>query len=160
MTRLETIQLLMQRLLDRILVVFDKAVLAIPPDQLDFRPTPANMRARELAHHVYQVVYLLTRATEAGHFRFEEFDALPFDLEAVTQPEEIVAYGSDVKAYVREAVAAFTEEHLERAMEKGPRPNGFETMLLAIEEAIHHRGQLSTYLRLMGVKPPFLYDYS
>ncbi len=31
--------------------------------------------------------------------------------------------------------------------------------MVMIEEAIHHRAQLMTYLRLMGVEPPYLYDY-
>ncbi len=159
MPKLEIVQHQMGFLLDKALHVFDKAILRIPPGQLDFRPTPQNMRARELAHHVYQVVHLLTRTAETGTFRVEALPGPPFDLEAVTRPEEIVAYGQRVKAYARAAVARFTEADMERAVAGGARPDVFETLTLAFEEALHHRGQLVLYLRLMGAEPPFLYDY-
>lgn len=159
MSHLEIVHHQMGYLLGRGLSVFDKAILKIPPDKLDFRPTPANMRARELAHHVYEVLDLLTRAIESGHARFSELEAIPFDLEAATHPREIVAYGTQVKAYVRRTVAGFTEDDLARTIRAGRHPTGFDTMTLAFEEAIHHRGQLQVYLRLLGVAPPFLYDW-
>lgn len=159
MPRLDLVRHQISFLLDKGLHVFDKAILKVPSEQLDFRPTPENMRARELAHHVYQVFYLLTRVTETGTADFQALDQISFDLDAVTHPDEIVAYGQDVKAYVRNALAGFTEQDMDRPIEDGPRPDGFATMNLAFEEAIHHRGQMTVYLRLMGIKPPFLYDY-
>jgi len=158
MSRLAIVRYQVDYLLGKVLVVFDKGILKIPPEQLDFRPTPANMRARELAHHVYQVVFLLTRTVEVGAFRVENLDAMPFDLEAVERSEEIVAYGQAVKAYVRDAVSRFTEDDMERVVREGRHPTGFDNMNLLFEEALHHRGQLMTYLRLMGIVPPYLYD--
>lgn len=158
--RLEIVRHQIGFLLDKGLIVFGKMVRAIPPEQLDFRATPATMRARELAHHAYQGLYLLTRVTETGTADFQALDQIPFDLDAATHPDEIVTYGQAVITYVRAALDGFTEADMDRPVENGPRPDGFATMNLAFEEVIHHRGQLSVYLRLMGVKPPFLYDYS
>ena len=36
---------------------------------------------------------------------------------------------------------------------------GFEAIQTALEEMIHHRGQLCTYLRLLEIDPPLLYPY-
>lgn len=160
MGKRETVGYLTDHLLERVLAVFDKAVLRIPPDHLDFRATPVTMRVRELAHHVYEVVYLLTRAVETGVFDVVTQPPLVLDLEAVQYPGEIVAYGQGVKDYVRGAVAGFDEAVLDRTVEGGPRETGFDYMMLAYEEALHHRGQLIVHLRLMGAEPPFLYDYS
>jgi uncharacterized damage-inducible protein DinB len=151
-----------EHLLDRVLRVFEKAVLAIPPDRLDFRATPAAMSAAELGYHVYQVVYIMTRAAETGAFRAEQLAEIPFDETRITHPEQIVAYGREVTRYARAAVAGFTEMHVDRVVENalGPRVSGLACVTMALEEAVHHRGQLHTYLRLMGVVPPRLYDYS
>lgn len=159
MHKLEIVRYQVDYLLDKALVVFDKAILKIPPDHLDFRPTPENMSARALAHHVYQVLYLLTRTTEIGAFQLDDLDRIPFDLDRVDHPAQIVEYGQAVKDYARDAVVGFTEAHLDRTVREGRHPTGFDNMTLLFEEALHHRGQLMTYLRLMGVKPPFLYDY-
>jgi len=40
---------LLAHLRDRVLVVFDKAVAALPPDRLDFRATPEVMSVKELS---------------------------------------------------------------------------------------------------------------
>jgi uncharacterized damage-inducible protein DinB len=42
----------------------------------------------------------------------------------------------------------------------GTKIGGFESLATILEETIHHRGQLCLYLRMMGIKPPFIYDFS
>ena len=37
---------------------------------------------------------------------------------------------------------------------------GFLSMLTIVTEVIHHRGQLCLYLRMMGIKPHFIYNFS
>ncbi len=123
----------MAHLLDHVLPVLDKAVLLIPEER---------------------------GATEQGEFLVGDLTAIPFEPDQVKDPRDIVRYGRAVRDYVRLAVTRFDAAHMQRAAARGPRTSGFETMMLAVEEAIHHRGQLFVYLRLMGVKPPYLYDYS
>ena len=42
----------------------------------------------------------------------------------------------------------------------GAKIGGLEFLATILEETIHHRGQLCLYLRMMGIKPPFIYDFS
>jgi uncharacterized damage-inducible protein DinB len=161
MSKLEIVRHQTHHLLDRVLLVLDKALLGIPPDQLDFRPTPVSMSAKELGGHVYQAVYVFTRAAATGAFRRRDMDDMPFDPARIERAEEIVAYGRRVKVYARGAVAALTEADLERVAtnEVAPAATGFISMSMAFEEALHHRGQLMLYLRMMGIEPPRPYDY-
>jgi uncharacterized damage-inducible protein DinB len=139
------------------------------------------MTAKELAYHVYQVVYLLTRALETGRQDPADLAALPFDPAEATSPAELLSYGRAVQAYLRDAFArlagadpsassgqapsgssgqapsAGSGKVLDRPVARVPRPDGRETLLLAFEEAVHHRGQLITYLRAMGVVPPSIH---
>jgi uncharacterized damage-inducible protein DinB len=162
MTKLEYVRRQTAHLLDRVLLVFDKALRMIPADQLGFRPTPVSMSARELGVHAYQAIYALTRAAATGSFRRADLATLPIDAERVESVEEIHAYGRQVKEYVRGAVAAMTEEDLMRQTKNEvgpPSAPGYASMSMAYEEALHHRGQLMLYLRMMGVPPPRPYDY-
>ena len=162
MTKLEYVRRQTAHLLDRVLFVFDKALRMVPADQLEFRPTPVSMSARELGIHVYQAVYALTRAAATGEFRRADVDAIPFDPTRVGGVEDIIAYGRQVKDYVRDAVAAMTEEDLTRMTKSEvgpPSVPGYASMSMAYEEALHHRGQLMLYLRMMGIPPPRPYDY-
>lgn len=161
MSQLAIVRYQIDHLLERVLPVFDKGILAIPQDQLEFRPTPQQMTAKQLAYHVYQVIYVLTRAAETGEIGAEVLQEIPFDPAGVNHPVQIVTYGSEVRRYLREAVPAISAEQLGRATLNGSGPNAtvFGCLMVMVEEAIHHRAQLMTYLRMMGVEPPYLYDY-
>ena len=126
MTKLEYVRRQTAHLLDRVLRVFDKAFLLIPPERLDFRPTPVSMSARELGGHAYQAIYALTRAAATGEFRRADLDDLPLDLTRIECAEDLVAYGRQVKHYVRGALAGLTEADLERMTrnEVGPSAPG------------------------------------
>jgi uncharacterized damage-inducible protein DinB len=160
-TKLEYVRTQTTHLLDRVLKVFDKAFLLIPPERLDFRPTPVSMSARELGGHVYQAIYVLTRAAATGECRRADLEDLPLDLKKIERAEDLVAYGRQVKEYVRGALANLTEADLARLTrnELGPSAPGFVSMSMAYEEALHHRGQLMLYLRMMGIEPLRPYDY-
>lgn len=149
----------MSYVVDKVMDVLDRAILMIPADQLEFRPAPDSMSAKELAYHVYQVAFILTRGAEKGVFAGSDFNLVPFEPDQVSSAEEIVDYGRRVKIYVRQAVAGFTDVQLDRTVHYyfGQRLTGMESMSRVVEETIHHRGQLMLYLRLMGLKPPPLY---
>lgn len=161
MDKLDYVRRQTTHLLGRVLKVFDKALLLIPPEKLDFRPTPVSMSARELGGHAYQAIYALTRAAATGEFRRADAADLAFDPARIERAEDLVAYGQKVKDYVRGALATMTENDLARMTnnEVGPSAPGFVSMSMAYEEALHHRGQLMLYLRMMGIEPLRPYDY-
>lgn len=151
---------LFEHLLDRVLVVFDKVIAALPRDRLAFRAAPNTMSVKELSYHVYQVVHLLVSAVETGRRDVGDLGRIPFDPAAASSPEALIAYGRAVRRYAGAVAVGLTAEQLERVIAGNPGRSGLDTIRLALEEAIHHRGQLMTCLRLLGVVPPPLYDYS
>ena len=162
MTRVEIARRQAERTLDRLLRVFDRAVLRIPPERLDFRPTPENMSAMTMAHHVYEVVLLTALGLDRGEVSREDADARGLDLSTVERPEQLVAWGDEVKEYARGVVAGLTDEALDRPIRYyfGMAARGEDSLRTLTEEVLHHRGQMQVYLRLMGVEPPSLRDFS
>jgi len=161
MSDLGAARTLLEHLIDRILPVFDRVVSRIPSDQLEFRASDANMTAAELGYHVYQLLYVLFRAVEQGRLYVDVLSEVPFDEEAVTHPDDILAYGERVRRYLRERAPALTEAQVTARVMGGGHTNdtGLKCIRLMLEEAVHHRGQLQVYLRLLGVEPPYLYGW-
>ena len=160
--RTDLIQRQVDHVLDRLLRVFDKAVAMLPPEQLEFRPTPDNMSARDMAHHVYTIVLLTALGVQKGEVTKADAGIITLDLHQVTDARQLVDFGARVKELAREAMAGLTEEQLDReiAYYFGMRASGQASIQNMMEEVLHHRGQMQVYLRLMGIKPPSIRDFS
>ncbi len=159
-SKVELIKQVTYNTLEKVFKTFDKGVALLPDDQLDFRPTPVNMSAKEISYHVYQVALLLASAAKKGEYSVTDLELIPFDTDKIASAKEIVQYGQKVKRFVENTLMTITEEDLERGIRQRENFTGFDAMKLITEEAIHHRGQLMLYLRLMQIQPPNIYDYS
>jgi len=154
----------MTDLLEKRMKILDKALLMVPDDKLAFKPADDTMTAAELGIHVYESALVVAGAVEKGDFTRDDLQMIPFDKSSVQTAQDIVDYGNKVKEHVKKVMEGLTEETMSREIsfsiwgdftaKAGP------AMLTTSEEVIHHRGQLCTYLRIMGIKPPFIYDYS
>ncbi|HEX2205162.1 MAG TPA: DinB family protein [Longimicrobium sp.] len=162
MTRADVVQRQTDHVLQRLLRTFDKAVGMIPPEHLDFRPTPENMSAKAMAHHVYQIVLLTSLGVEKGEVTKEDAGSVTLDLMAVERAEALVDFGARVKERARAALSGLTEEALDREIRYyfGMKASGEDSLRNMMEEVLHHRGQMQVYLRLMGIKPPSIRDFS
>lgn len=133
-------------------------VEAIPPDKGDYRPDAISRTSLELAWHIV--------ATE---MRF--LDALPagsFDLSSRPRPDSI-RNASDLSAWYTEnfelrleALAKLSKEQLIRIIDFRGMFQLPAVMYLGfiLNHTIHHRGQLSMYLRPVGAKVPSIYGES
>ena len=131
---------------------------AIPLDKGDYRPEPVAKNALELAWHI--------AATE---MRF--MDALPagqFDLSPRPRPESIqnsqdlaAWYGSNFDPRYQKLTQLSNQQLLHVIDFRGmfQQPAVFYLGFI-LSHTIHHRGQLSTYLRPMGAKVPSIYGES
>jgi len=141
------------------LPAFVRVLKALPAERLDYRPDPKGRTAAELAW--------LLAAEEAGLVALLETGTIDWKEQSPpASVDEIVA------AYERNAAAA--SERLARLDEAGWQKKGRFLMGGAavwedtvgemvwgfLFDAIHHRGQLSTYLRPMGGKVPSIYGPS
>ena len=141
------------------LPAFVRVLKAIPPGRLDYRPDPKARTAGELAWLLATEEAALISLLDTGTVQWKE-DKPPAHV------NEILA------AFERNAAAV--DERLARLDEGGWEKKGRFLMEGApawedtigqffwgfLFDAVHHRGQLSTYLRPMGGKVPSIYGPS
>lgn len=136
-----------------------KSVLAALPDgRPEYAPDPKSMPALKLAFHVVSSEKWFLDAIAAGAFSGP----------GAAMPEEVKT-GADVAAWYEAnvpasiaAVKALPAEAFNRQMDlfgKMQAP-AYAFLSLMQNHAIHHRGQLSAYLRPMGGKVPAMYGPS
>ena len=136
-----------------------KSVLAAVPEvNLDYRPDPSAKSANELLRHIASADNWFIKSVVDGVFAPGSVK-IPED---VTRPEQVVQWYENEYAKNIDAVTKMSGEQLALLMDfRGMFKNQAFTFLLAgLHHTIHHRGQLSTYLRPMGAKVPAIYGES
>ena len=164
MTRLESIRNQLEYVLDCSMKSLDKAIKLIPDNKLDYKPIDDAMTAADLGVHIYMCSLVYMAGTLKGEFSEDDYSIIPFDPKQVKSASDILEYGEKVKTYLREGLEKLTDGHLEKKITYhcwgSVKIGGFESLATILEEVIHHRGQLCLYLRMLGIKPPFIYDFS
>lgn len=131
---------------------------AVPNENLEYRPEPCAKTARELLRHIASADNFFLKSVVDGAF-------VPGSVkipERVTTPEEVVAWYEGEHAKNLDAVAGLSGEELIRKVDfRGlfVRP-AWMFLQNGLLHTVHHRGQLSTYLRCMGGKVPAIYGES
>jgi len=136
-----------------------KAVLAaVPNSNLDYRPDPLAKSAIELLRHIASADNWFIKSVVDGVF-VPGSVKIPED---VKSPEQIVEWYANEHAKNFDVVTQMSGEQLIQIMDfRGAFKNQAFTFLQAgLLHTIHHRGQLSTYLRPMGGKVPAIYGES
>jgi len=144
--------------------VLDKAIILIPDDKLNWKLFEDAMTAADLGIHIYACSLVYTAGTLKGEFSDADYAIIPFDSKNVKSATEIVEYGEKVKNYIKETLPKLTEADMDKKVTYNcwgsVKIGGFESLSTIFEEVIHHRGQLCIHLRMLGIKPPFIYDFS
>jgi uncharacterized damage-inducible protein DinB len=131
---------------------------AIPLNNGDYRPEPIAKTALELAWHIVAAEHRFFSGVVAG-----EFDFTPRP-----QPEN-AKNSADIAAVYGELFAKDWESLQKMSGEQLTKMIDFRGMFqlpavgfldLGLRHSIHHRGQLSTYLRPAGGKVPAIYGES
>lgn len=141
--------------LDTALAHIESAARRIPDNRLEERPVPGAMGAGELIDHLLRGIQMTIRAVARGTFTESDLAELPPADMTMASPKALSEYVREVRAEVRDMITALSEEMLDRetVWYFGIRASGHEACSLAYQEALHHRGQIMTYMRLMGVEP-------
>lgn len=140
-----------------------KTLERVPEDQLHFRPHEKSWTLRELAGHVAQVPGWLTVTLQT-----EELDiAQPFPQPKLDTRADILAAFDAALAEARPALEAASHEDLMATWTMKMGENTIFSMpkiavvrSFVMNHMIHHRGQLTVYLRLCGGSVPALYGPS
>jgi uncharacterized damage-inducible protein DinB len=138
---------------------FVRVLKALKQERLDYRPEPKSRSAAELASLLVTEEAGLVRLIDTGEIEWKED-------EPMSQVSEIVAAFERHAASVDERLARLDEAAWEKKvrflMAGSP---AWEDALSEfcwgfLFDAVHHRGQLTTYLRPMGSRVPSIYGPS
>lgn len=143
--------------LGREMEITKKVIAAIPDDKRDYRPDPKARTAWELAWHLASADVQLTDEVADLKFSMEP----RFKEEPKTSAELAEWYESNF-ARAMNRVREMTPEQLCTPVDFYGVFNLPAVFYLSFvnNHSIHHRGQLSTYLRPMGSKVPSIYGGS
>ena len=135
-----------------------KVLEAVPPDKCEHRPDSVSKSAIELVRHIAVAENRFLETVINGVFDVNAA-ALP---ENVKTPQEVAAWYEQRFARNFAALTKLSGEQLTKMVDfRGmfQRP-AVSFVLLGMVHTIHHRGQLSSYLRSMGAKVPSVYGES
>ena len=139
--------------------LFGKVIAAVPEDGLEYRADPKARSARHLIEHLIGHNLDLQELLDDGviHHR----NQVPFDSVETAVQQVDDSFGALIdklsamdEGQWSEVGQFYAGDHL---VMEAPRQQLAWMMLL---DAVHHRGQLSTYLRPMGSKVPSIYGPS
>jgi uncharacterized damage-inducible protein DinB len=137
--------------------VTKKVIEAVPADKADYRPDPVSKSANELVRHIAAADVRFADTVING--KFETGALLPAELKT---PAEIATWYAQAFAERLDALSKLTGEQLIKIVDfRGLFQRPAVTFLMfGAHHTIHHRGQLSAYLRSMGAKVPSIYGES
>lgn len=135
----------------------------VPEDKLDWKPHPKSMSLGRLASHI----------AEMGSWSGAIFDMDVFDLDPSYAPYEAKSRQELLDTYdknVQDMLAKMKGQSNERMLAPWKMTMGGDTVFemprvavvrtILISHVVHHRGQLSVYLRLHDVPIPSIYGPS
>jgi uncharacterized damage-inducible protein DinB len=137
-----------------------KVIHAFPPDKHGFQPHPRSSSARKLVW-TFAVEQGLVAAGIDGTLKMPP----SFPPEPATMAEAIAAYDAGVKI-VAAKVAKMKDADVHKTVPffTGPGQVGdvplIDIMWLMLMDSVHHRGQLSVYIRMAGGLVPSIYGPS
>jgi uncharacterized damage-inducible protein DinB len=134
-----------------------KVIEAVPADRADHRPDPVSKSAIELVRHIAAADIRFADTVITGQFNTGA--VLPPE---VKTPAEIATWYGQSYAERLDALTKLTSEQLMKTVDfRGmfQRP-AVMFLMIGAHHTIHHRGQLSSYLRCMGAKVPSIYGES
>ncbi len=133
-------------------------IQAIPRDKSDYRPDSVSKSALDLAWHIVATEMLFTEAVAAG-----AFDFTPRPRPGSIENSAALAnwYAENFAARL-EKLSHLTPGQLLKVVDFRGMFQLPAVMYLGFvqQHSIHHRGQLSMYLRPMGAKVPSIYGES
>ncbi|HTS02743.1 MAG TPA: DinB family protein [Thermoanaerobaculia bacterium] len=161
------------RMIEPLLMEFDrecsttrKVLSRVPGDKLSWKPHAKSYSLGQLANHIAGLPHWIGGSLLPGEFDtakgggdFSPKEAV--STEAVLKTfDESVAAAKAAMAQLDDgrAMGAWKLRHGDKVMLEMPRIALVRTILL--NHSIHHRGQLSVYLRLLDVPVPAIYGPS
>ena len=138
--------------------ITNSVIAAIPPDKGDYRPDEVSKSALDLAWHIVATEMRFMEAVPAGEF---DFSPRPRP-ESIKNSADLTAWYTDNFEPRFEKLTKLSNEQLIKIVDFRGLFQLPAVMYLGfvLHHSVHHRGQLSMYLRPMGAKVPAIYGES
>jgi uncharacterized damage-inducible protein DinB len=136
-----------------------RKVIARIPEGSDYRPDARSRTAREIAWVLTDSERVLVEGLERGRMVFEQRPAPPTIAEVLSQFDR-------QRGPLIQRLRGLPSSNWERKIpfEAGGQQimneTGYEYAWMTLFDLVHHRGQLSSYLRAMGSTVPSIYGPS
>ena len=129
-----------------------KVLRAYPEDKLDMKPAEKSRTARELITTLIREEYVC-RGAMRGDLRLADSpERMPQAFEGMLEMLE------RIHDEVQNTIAQAADEELNRIVDfYGYQIRAIDALWAELHDQIHHRGQFSVYLRLVGAKVPSIY---
>lgn len=141
-----------------------KIIKLIPGDKLTWKPHEKSMTLGRLGQHLAELPHWMDRITASDHFDFVlsgyQAPAPPTSLQAIIDlhgTKSKSAEASLKQADTLDLDALWEVRRDGQVLSKTPRHQAIERQL---QHMVHHRGQLTVYLRLLDVPIPGFYGPS
>jgi uncharacterized damage-inducible protein DinB len=136
-----------------------RVIQAVPSNHLDYRPDSKSKTGLGLVRHITLEDEWLLNCIADGKFTTPPDDS---DACGIMNPADAAARYKEKVPAALNRVRAMSGEKLASVIDmfgviKAP---GVNFLAIAAKHSVHHRGQLSTYLRPMGGKVPGIYGPS
>ena len=135
-----------------------KVLEAVPADKLTYQPDACSMTADQLLRHIAVAEFFFTGAAINGVFNPGAI-TIP---DSATTPQQVASWYEETFAQHFDALTKLSGEQLATIVDFRGKFQQPAVLFLqfGLGHTIHHRGQLSTYLRPMGAKVPAIYGES
>lgn len=136
-----------------------RVLAAVPTDHLDYRPDAKAKTGLGLVRHITLEDEWLLNCIASGAFTPPPDDS---DACGIMSPADAIARYKERVPAALDRVRAMSGEKLTSVIDLfgTVQAPGVNFLAMAIKHSVHHRGQLSTYLRAMGGKVPGIYGPS
>jgi uncharacterized damage-inducible protein DinB len=140
---------------------FINVLKAVPADQPDFKPHERSRTAKSLMQQLASQSEMISKIINVGVLDFNK----PYTDEKAAMDTIIPSAEKNFEQLIKDLTALSDEEweNGEAAMLFGDQKwpdKKYKMSWSFLFDAIHHRGQLSVYVRLMGGKVPSIYGPS
>lgn len=141
-----------------------KAIERVPEDKFDWKPHDKSMPAGRLAGHIAEIPGWMTMIVGQDEFVLDpnEFEAF----NPKSRDELLKGFDENLKAGTEALKGVSNEKLMANWKMKTPETTMIDMPRVQVIRAwglnhlIHHRGQLTVYLRLLGAPVPSLYGPS
>lgn len=145
---------------DSVVDVTLRALQQLDDKDIDYRATPEMRSLKELVMHIFAQEECHARGVLKGEITHTDMEEAHRTADPIRLVNALVDWAGGCHTRAKEMINRMTDSQLASPVKTpyGTFP-GWQMLLFSYDEHWHHRGQIYTYIRLLGKQPLFLYDY-